>query len=268
MSYQSVLNSIVSLFKGEMGDSLVGVYLHGSMAMGCFNPTRSDIDLLIVVQQKKDIEIYKQIAAKLIQLEDEIQLAKGIELSIVLESMVNDFVYPTPFEFHYSAYHKEKYRDNIDYFCGGYDDADLAAHFVITYHRGVVLFGKPIDAVFKPIHDQYYVQSIVSDVENAVEGIVGNPDYYVLNLSRTLFYLRDSKIASKREGGEWAADELPIEYEDLICQCLAKYNGEVEEIEVEEVLLVNFATYMLTEINDLIRLKQENNLEVSTYENI
>ena len=30
---------------------MVGVYLHGSLAMGCFNPDRSDIDLLVVTHK-------------------------------------------------------------------------------------------------------------------------------------------------------------------------------------------------------------------------
>ena len=34
-------------------DNLVGIYLHGSAVMGCFNPEKSDIDLIVVV--KNDI---------------------------------------------------------------------------------------------------------------------------------------------------------------------------------------------------------------------
>jgi hypothetical protein len=33
---------------GVLGGDLVGVYRHGSLAMGCFNPDRSDVDLLVV----------------------------------------------------------------------------------------------------------------------------------------------------------------------------------------------------------------------------
>ena len=32
-----------------MGGNLVGVYLHGSAAMGCFHPARSDLDYLVVL---------------------------------------------------------------------------------------------------------------------------------------------------------------------------------------------------------------------------
>lgn len=45
------INDLISTFvdstKDILGENLVGVYLHGSLAMGCFNPQRSDIDLII-----------------------------------------------------------------------------------------------------------------------------------------------------------------------------------------------------------------------------
>lgn len=31
-------------------DNLIGVYLHGSLAMGCFHPSRSDLDLQLEVR--------------------------------------------------------------------------------------------------------------------------------------------------------------------------------------------------------------------------
>lgn len=37
-----------------IGDNLVGIYLHGSYVMGCFNPKKSDLDFIIVVNEKMD----------------------------------------------------------------------------------------------------------------------------------------------------------------------------------------------------------------------
>ena len=37
-----------------LGENLAGVYLHGSLAMGCFNPRKSDLDLLTVVRETPD----------------------------------------------------------------------------------------------------------------------------------------------------------------------------------------------------------------------
>ncbi len=90
----------------------------------------------------------------------------------------------------YSLFHKDKYVTDENYICGGYEDTDLAAHFVITYNRGIVLFGKEIKEAFNPIDKKYYIDSIKLDINEAVEGFFDKPVYYVLNLSRVLLYLR------------------------------------------------------------------------------
>ena len=44
-----------------LSDELVSIYLHGSLAMGCFNPEQSDIDLLVVTHQRMSIETKRQL---------------------------------------------------------------------------------------------------------------------------------------------------------------------------------------------------------------
>ena len=39
-----------------LGNELTGIYLHGSAALGCFNPFKSDIDLIVVVNSVPDDE--------------------------------------------------------------------------------------------------------------------------------------------------------------------------------------------------------------------
>ena len=46
MLYQGILAGIVDQSRKIFGEELTGIYLHGSMAMGCFNPDKSDIDLI------------------------------------------------------------------------------------------------------------------------------------------------------------------------------------------------------------------------------
>lgn len=47
MLYQNILDEIVDESKMIFKEDLTGIYLHGSLAMGCFNPKKSDIDLMI-----------------------------------------------------------------------------------------------------------------------------------------------------------------------------------------------------------------------------
>ena len=45
---QEYLDRVVATLGEWLGDGLVGVYVHGSLAMGAFAPGRSDIDVLAV----------------------------------------------------------------------------------------------------------------------------------------------------------------------------------------------------------------------------
>ena len=53
MNTDKLLVDIVDRYKRVLGDNLVGLYLHGSLAMGCFTP-RADIDLIAVVRKPMD----------------------------------------------------------------------------------------------------------------------------------------------------------------------------------------------------------------------
>ena len=42
------INNVVDIWKRYLGDDLIGVYLHGSIALKAFNPDLGDIDILVV----------------------------------------------------------------------------------------------------------------------------------------------------------------------------------------------------------------------------
>ncbi|WP_426334346.1 aminoglycoside adenylyltransferase domain-containing protein [Paenibacillus silvae] len=253
MNEKAVLIRLVNTLEEELTDALVGVYLHGSMAMGCFHPKQSDIDILVVCREEVSSGTYRRIADQLLRIEDEMHLAKGFELSIVLESVVLEALYPTPFEFHYSGYHREKYRTDQDYLCGGHEDPDLVAHMAVIYDRGIVLYGKRIKGLFPPPNHKHVIDSIASDANAAVEEIVDNPVYYVLNLSRVLLYIQESVIYSKREAGVKALEEALPEYKELLSQCLEKYNGERDSVHLNASILQEYAKYMLQQIHEAMQ---------------
>ncbi|MUT68824.1 aminoglycoside adenylyltransferase domain-containing protein [Paenibacillus sp. NEAU-GSW1] len=243
---QSYLDRIKQLFVEELGENLVGIYLHGSLAMGCFNPSRSDIDLLVIVKERLSSLSAKQIPHKILLLRDEIE--NGIECSIILENNLIEFVYPTPCEFHFSDYHREQYRANKNYWIGGYEDKDLASQITIAYYRGKTLYGKPLSELFPPIDRQYYLASILHDIECASEEILTNPLYITLNLCRVLCFIREGKISSKKEGGIWGVNNLPNPYRDMVQFYLNEYSGMMLHKNEEPNQHSEFAEYMLLQI--------------------
>lgn len=163
-SIQGLLNEVKDGYLSILQDNLVSIYIHGSLAMNCFNPKSSDIDFLVVISEKLDVPTKKKIIKLLLNLSESAP-AKGLEMSIILQRDLDDFKHPTPFELHYSNFHKEEYKKNPNYICGNDEDPDLAAHITGTINRGFCLHGEPIGKVFKSIPESYYIDSLIYDLE-------------------------------------------------------------------------------------------------------
>jgi len=254
--YEDLLKKFISYSKEFFGNDLTGIYLHGSAIMGCFNPEKSDLDLLVVVKKKIPDEAKRQFMDMVMELNKQAP-AKGLELSVVKEEVCNPFVYPTPFELHFSNAHLDWYQSNpqdyVEKMKG--TDKDLAAHFTITYHRGMVLYGKEISEVFAPVPREAYLDSIWCDIENAREDIVENPMYLTLNLCRVLAYKKEGLIVSKKEGGEWGLKNIDRpEFQALITTALREYRDN-EDMMFDETIAKNFAEFMLEEIGGLTLCK-------------
>ena len=100
-SVTSLLGRIGDRFQRIVGENLVGVYLHGSLAFGCLNPAASDVDVLVVVRDRLDATTKRRLADALIALSRDAP-PKGVELSVVARAALREFRYPTPYEFHFS----------------------------------------------------------------------------------------------------------------------------------------------------------------------
>ena len=248
MTYKNLLDKFITESKEILGDELVGIYLHGSAAMGCFNPAKSDIDLLIVVRAELTRETKSRFMRMVVRINEDAP-AKGIEMSIVRRDVCRPFVYPTPVELHFSAAHFEWYNDAPDDYIEKMNgtDKDLAAHFVITRHCGRVLCGEAIDAVFGDVAREHYIDSIWLDIENAREDILSDPMYITLNLCRVLAYVRDGLVLSKKTGGEWGTANLPEQFVGIVRGALSCYETDAK-MSPDSDTAARYAEYMLSEI--------------------
>jgi streptomycin 3"-adenylyltransferase len=93
---EKIIEEFVSGSESILGGNLVGIYLHGSSVMGCYNPMKSDLDFLVVVNDTVTDEIKRAFMDMVVELNSK-GPAKGIEMSIVKQSACKPFVYPTPF---------------------------------------------------------------------------------------------------------------------------------------------------------------------------
>lgn len=242
-SYDFILNKIAVKYQEILKDKLTGIYVHGSIAFGCFNWEVSDIDFIVVVKDVLSLAEKERLIKTLLEL-DGAAPPKGLEMSIVLDKYCNPFVYPTPFELHFSNMHKEGCRQNLKEYCENMHglDKDLAAHFTVIRTVGKVLCGEEIPAVFGKVPKENYLDSIKCDVENAVNEIMENPVYMILNLCRVLAFMEEDAIISKEQGGQWGMQNLPEAYRPVVEKALRNYCYN-EVFREEEEKLKSFAAF-------------------------
>lgn len=248
MDCDLILKEIVRSCRMALGDDLAGVYLHGSLAMECFNPVKSDIDILIVVREEMTAVQKKSLMEDMISL-NETAGQKGIEMSVVKRDHCRNFIYPTPFELHFSNMHLEWYKSNpADYIekMNGVD-FDLAAHFVVVKERGRKLWGEEIEEVFGEIPGEAYWDSIKKDIAEAENDVLEDPVYIILNLCRVLAYKKEGLVLSKKEGGKWGRRNMGGGYERLIQEALDCYISD-REMKLNPDLALEYCKYMKAEI--------------------
>ena len=248
MELKDFLNEYVERSREILRDELVGVYLHGSAVMGCFNPETSDVDLIIVVKGPIS-DAVKRAYMEMVAAANAAGPKKGVEMSVVTADVCRPFVYPTPYELHFSIGHLDRYREDPEAYIREMNgiDPDLAAHFTILRARGRSLYGPAVEEIFGEVPKEDYLDSIWKDVEEAPEEITEYPTYLILNLTRVLACCRDGLVLSKKEGAEWGLEHLPTEYHDLIRAALAAYT-RAETVGYDPERSKQYAAYMLREI--------------------
>jgi streptomycin 3"-adenylyltransferase len=223
------LDALVHDLVAGLGANLIGVYLHGSLALGCFNPQRSDLDLLVVTHTALPATTQRDIAHLLLDASGKPQ---PLEISILNQADLVPWQYPTPFDFHYSEGWREQTSGDLasgawhDWTANRRVDPDLGGHVMVVGRRGVCLYGAPIAEVFPPVPPADYLASVLDDVLSAEFGIYGRTApaaYIVLNACRTLAYLRTGEVLSKDEGGVWALAALPDTLHPAIQAALDAY---------------------------------------------
>ena len=241
------IDNLLTTFQQLLSNNLTGIYLHGSLAMGCFNPQRSDIDLLVVTQHGMSVETKRDVVRCLLAY----SLSPApVEISFLVEQDIQPFEHPLLFDLHYSESWREQYtrvladgawRSRND---EKKRDPDLAAHITVTRARGICLVGKPILDVLPAVPPANYIASIVGDFRDALAEREDMPVYFTLNACRVLAYLREGHIYSKDEGGTWALRTLPTELRGVVQQALDIYRGNRADAPFDEFVLSQFAQYM------------------------
>ncbi|MGD6801445.1 aminoglycoside adenylyltransferase domain-containing protein [Rossellomorea aquimaris] len=242
-----------------IGTNLTGIYLHGSLSMGGFNPNSSDVDILVVTKKTLPIETKRKLAKLFLHYSAS---PFPIEVSFVNEVHMKDWQHPCPFDFHYSEFWRKRYENDLAQ--GTFQflneevnrDEDLAAHITILNNRGICLCGKSVKEVFPIIPSADYLSSIMGDFEDCLENIEENPVYCILNIMRVYWYLKEGVISSKYEAGSWGTSSLPAEFAFTVEKAAECYGGDKSSHTFEKQELFLLKSFISNKVKSLLNHRE------------
>jgi hypothetical protein len=181
-----------------LGPALVGVYLHGSAVLGGWEPTQSDVDLLVVSARPLDRREKQVIGARL-QHPSLSCPGAGLELSVVTAAVAADPPWLPPWELHVTTGREVKVEDGT----GHPGDSDLVLYFAVCHRAGIAVAGPPPAEVFAEPPRDWLLERSAGELRWAVEHGTSFA-YRVLTSCRAWRLLDEDVLDSKVGAGEWA----------------------------------------------------------------
>lgn len=201
-SVQTYLHELVLQIERSFGEDLRGVYLHGSAAFGHFVSGSSDLDLLLVVEQK-DPTMDKELFRCLLDmaLPDEVL---GLEVSVLTRESLKTNGLKRPFRSHFwISAGEQRFVPGA----GHPGDSDLILHFAVCNSTGVALFGPSPKDMFPVPSNREILEVLVTELEWAKQN--GDWVYAVLNAARALRFAEELVVSSKLSGWLWLRARTP-----------------------------------------------------------
>jgi len=196
-----------------VGDGLVGVYLYGSLARGCFHPGTSDVDVVVVTEGPCS----EVVVSKIVKAHGEAGVP--VDATFVTRSQIGVEETPTPVEFVLKPGGEER----VVRLPEGHGDFLLQRQDVYDCEAAIV--GEPAREVVRPVP----WEALARCLDYLFPHIVPRFKNPALMLSRIAYAFANRKLCSKRDAGEWAMGALGEEWRPLVAEALEKYAAGVPD---------------------------------------
>jgi hypothetical protein len=224
-----------------LGERLVGLYIHGSLACGDFNPQTSDIDFLIVTDGHISAETFSTLQEMHACL-----FASGLAWSQKLEGA---YIPKDDLRRHDPAHAPVPWLGADGHFAQESLGSDWIIQRWILREKGIVVAGPPPASLIDPVSAE--------DLRDAVRGSLRewwsppfpSPErfqsgeyraYAVLTMCRSRYILEHGRIASKPEAARWAMQTLREPWVELVRKAMDWRNDMDFDIPEETIEFINF----------------------------
>jgi predicted nucleotidyltransferase len=210
-----LIRDLLDRLQTVFGSDLVGAYLYGSAAAGDFDPTRSDVDLVIacageVETRFRDLDtMHRELVLAHQEWNDRIDviyLSAAALRNPRLES--RSLAVVSPGEPLHLTKMSQKWTMN----------------WYLVREQGVTLLGPPAHELIPHVTPDEFLASVRAHLQCWPEWIAtsdrpGFHAYAVLTICRALYACRNGQQLSKAQAAQWASREFP-EWAEVINQAL------------------------------------------------
>lgn len=217
----AVIDDVDAMVQRALGDRLVATYVHGSLAMGGYNRTSSDVDLLLIADDDPPIghDEIAHVGHELVELQSP---GRGIELSVVGRGDAADPSSPWPFMLHVTTNATDhKIVDGRT----RPGDPDLILHYAVIRQAGIPVRGPAPPTLVGAVRRDTLLRALADELDWAVDD--AGEAYTVLNAGRALAFLEGGELVAKVQGAEWAARHGLDR--NIVERALAVQSGNVDD---------------------------------------
>ncbi|MCL5996134.1 MAG: DUF4111 domain-containing protein [Chloroflexi bacterium] len=222
----AVLDALLAGVQTVLGDHLIGMYVHGSLANGDFDPQRSDIDLLAVTAAELPAEMLRALKAMHARITaGDLAWKTNVEISYIPQQALRRY---DPAHHHHPALRADGSFD-VD----GHGSDWVIQRYIIR-EKGYALVGPPPQTLIDPVRPD--------ELRRAAQGILREwwapqlddhshlltseyQAYAILTMCRSLYTLKHGTVSSKPVAARWAQQALEPRWAALIEQALAWRHG-------------------------------------------
>ena len=223
---QAQLDAVAALVRRVLGRDVVGVYLHGSAALGSLRP-RSDLDVLALTSRRTTRAERQGLVSGLLALSG--GDSRHLEVTVVVQDEIRPWRFPPRLDFQYGDWWRAEFeRGDLEPWPSE-TDPDLALLLTMVLLADWPLHGPPAAEMIDPVPWSDVVTATLDTVEVVLDQVDDDTRNMVLTLARMWCTLATGEIRSKDAAADWALERLPEEHRAVLARARAVYVGDEEE---------------------------------------
>lgn len=208
-----------------LDEHFVGSYLHGSLTMAAFEPTKSDIDVIVTVDRPLNDTTRDDLRNRVGSVPLP-ALASGLDLSVLSTEVARQLTDDSRLE---ATIQVSRTRSGQGVRERGCFDPFLFVDVALLRQYGIALVGPDIEEGFGPVAPRLIMKSCAENCRIwADRDAFHDPVSGVLSVCRAWRYFEEGALGSKPDAGEWARSKL--EDRALVDAALAMRRGDPSQL--------------------------------------